>query len=64
MHCKLCHELPPEALSSDHPCALIQADAGLLVRAAALVDPKHRVVITGMGIASVFGNDVTKFYDR
>ena len=30
----------------------------------AFADPKNRVVITGMGIASVFGNDVTKFYDR
>ena len=27
-------------------------------------DPKKRVVITGMGIVSVFGNDVDSFYDR
>jgi len=27
-------------------------------------DPKKRVVITGMGIASVFGNNVDTFYDR
>ncbi|KAF9601059.1 hypothetical protein IFM89_015985 [Coptis chinensis] len=27
-------------------------------------DPKKRVVITGMGLVSVFGNDVTTFYDR
>ncbi|KAJ4769264.1 3-oxoacyl-[acyl-carrier-protein] synthase [Rhynchospora pubera] len=27
-------------------------------------DPKKRVVITGMGIVSVFGNDVDKFYDK
>ena len=26
-------------------------------------DPKKRIVITGMGIASVFGNDPDKFYD-
>jgi 3-oxoacyl-[acyl-carrier-protein] synthase II len=26
-------------------------------------DPKKRVVITGMGIASVFGNDPATFYD-
>ncbi|KAJ4792728.1 3-oxoacyl-[acyl-carrier-protein] synthase [Rhynchospora pubera] len=26
-------------------------------------DPKKRIVITGMGIASVFGNDVDKYYD-
>ncbi|XP_042495546.1 3-oxoacyl-[acyl-carrier-protein] synthase I, chloroplastic-like isoform X2 [Macadamia integrifolia] len=27
-------------------------------------DPKKRVVITGMGVASVFGNNVDVFYDR
>ena len=27
-------------------------------------DPKKRVVITGMGVASVFGNDVEQFYNR
>ncbi len=27
-------------------------------------DPKQRIVITGMGIASVFGNDCDVFYDR
>jgi 3-oxoacyl-[acyl-carrier-protein] synthase II len=27
-------------------------------------DPKKRVVITGMGIVSVFGNDVDNFYDK
>ncbi|KAJ1691548.1 hypothetical protein LUZ63_015703 [Rhynchospora breviuscula] len=27
-------------------------------------DPKKRVVITGMGIVSVFGNDVNKFYNK
>lgn len=26
-------------------------------------DPKKRVVITGMGLASVFGNDVETFYN-
>ena len=36
----------------------------MVVHATAAVDPKRRVVITGMGVASVFGNDVTKFYDR
>lgn len=28
------------------------------------LDPKKRVVITGMGIASVFGNDVEGYYDK
>ncbi|RDX77412.1 3-oxoacyl-[acyl-carrier-protein] synthase I, chloroplastic, partial [Mucuna pruriens] len=27
-------------------------------------DPKKRVVITGMGLASVFGNDVNGYYDK
>lgn len=27
-------------------------------------DPKKRVVITGMGLVSVFGNDVNTFYDN
>ncbi|KAK9094006.1 hypothetical protein Scep_025475 [Stephania cephalantha] len=27
-------------------------------------DPKKRVVITGMGLVSVFGNDIDTFYDR
>ncbi|KAL4450667.1 hypothetical protein ABPG77_001023 [Micractinium sp. CCAP 211/92] len=36
------------------------------VRAAAQreTDPKKRVVITGMGIASCFGNDIDHFYDQ
>jgi 3-oxoacyl-[acyl-carrier-protein] synthase II len=27
-------------------------------------DPKKRVVITGMGLVSVFGNDVDKYYEK
>ncbi|GJU26377.1 3-oxoacyl-[acyl-carrier-protein] synthase I, chloroplastic [Tanacetum coccineum] len=27
-------------------------------------DPKKRVVITGMGVVSVYGNDVDKYYDK
>lgn len=27
-------------------------------------DPKKRIVITGMGLVSVFGNDYEKFYDQ
>ncbi|MCL7044137.1 hypothetical protein MKW94_014668, partial [Papaver nudicaule] len=27
-------------------------------------DPKKRIVITGMGVVSVFGNDVDTFYNR
>lgn len=36
----------------------------LKTRAAATTDPKKRVVITGMGIASVFGNDPDHFYNQ
>ncbi|XP_071730657.1 3-oxoacyl-[acyl-carrier-protein] synthase I, chloroplastic-like isoform X2 [Rutidosis leptorrhynchoides] len=28
------------------------------------MDPKKRIVITGMGVVSVFGNDVDTFYDK
>ena len=27
-------------------------------------DPKKRIVITGMGLCSVFGNDYNSFYDK
>ena len=27
-------------------------------------DPKKRIVITGMGLVSCFGNDYEKFYDK
>ena len=33
------------------------------VAAARETDPHKRVVITGMGVASVFGNDVEHFYN-
>lgn len=28
------------------------------------LDPKKRVVVTGMGVVSVFGNDVDTFYEK
>lgn len=27
-------------------------------------DPKQRIVITGMGVVSVFGNDPDTYYDK
>lgn len=39
-------------------------DDAVAVRATAEQDPRKRVVITGMGAVSCFGNDYTKFYDR
>lgn len=35
-----------------------------VVARAAKRDPTQRIVITGMGVASVFGNDVETFYDK
>ena len=35
-----------------------------VVAGAAKRDPTQRIVITGMGVASVFGNDVETFYDK
>lgn len=49
-----------DALWRTHP-----PRAGAVVtRAAAQADPKKRVVITGMGIASVFGNDIDTYYNN
>jgi len=36
----------------------------MVTRAVATQDPKKRVVITGMGVASVFGNDIDHFYNQ
>ena len=63
---------PPAALlhsSTQHsPTNTCIARAGsVVVRAAAAFAPRdasQRIVITGMGIASCFGNDVDTFYDR
>jgi 3-oxoacyl-[acyl-carrier-protein] synthase II len=54
------------------PCGRRNLPGRLSVRASATVvaaprretDPKKRVVITGMGLVSVFGNDVDAYYDR
>lgn len=40
------------------------AGQAVVVRAAVTADPSKRVVITGQGIASCFGNDVNTFYDK
>lgn len=42
---------------------LATLDAGTVV-VRAEKDPSKRVVITGMGVASCFGNDVDVFYDK
>ncbi len=38
--------------------------AGVTVRASATRDPSKRVVITGIGCCSVFGNDPDQFYEK
>lgn len=41
--------------------------SAFVVRAAKVqreTDPKKRIVITGQGVCSVFGNDPTVFYDK
>lgn len=38
--------------------------AGVVVRASATRDPRKRIVITGIGLASVFGNDPDVFYNK
>ena len=45
----------------------VRASAAAAAAAAAPrreTDPRKRVVITGMGLVSVFGNDVDAYYDR
>jgi 3-oxoacyl-[acyl-carrier-protein] synthase II len=47
-----------------HRCQLPRASASVTVSAPHReTDPKKRIVITGMGLVSVFGNDVDKFYN-
>ncbi|PAN25333.1 hypothetical protein PAHAL_4G293400 [Panicum hallii] len=50
-----------------HPPRRVSVRASAAAAAAAPrreTDPKKRVVITGMGLVSVFGNDVDAYYDR
>ncbi len=42
----------------------ITGTGSTIVCKAATRDPTQRIVITGMGVASCFGNDVDTFYDR
>lgn len=46
------------------PCCAVLLLAGAVVTQAVLADPKKRVVITGMGVASCFGNDVETYYNQ
>uniref|UniRef100_A0A0E0D771 3-oxoacyl-[acyl-carrier-protein] synthase n=3 Tax=Oryza TaxID=4527 RepID=A0A0E0D771_9ORYZ len=42
----------------------VRASAAAAVAPRRETDPRKRVVITGMGLVSVFGNDVDAYYDR
>ena len=48
------------------PASVAHGRRSLVVRAAVAreTDPKKRIVITGMGLCSVFGNDPDTFYDK
>lgn len=54
---------PPPTLRrvSPRPLTAVRASAAPPRRE---TDPKKRVVITGMGLVSVFGNDVDAYYDK
>ncbi len=56
----------PGAAVAAAPAARAHGRARLAVRAAVAreTDPKKRIVITGMGLASVFGNDPDVFYNK
>mmetsp|Transcript_26777 Transcript_26777/g.44894 ORF Transcript_26777/g.44894 Transcript_26777/m.44894 type:complete len:470 (+) Transcript_26777:102-1511(+) len=53
------------AVLASHPRVSTVASKRILrVTAMAAKDPSQRIVITGMGICSVFGNNVDTFYDK
>ena len=53
--------LPPVCLSACLPASARVVKVNAMARE---TDPKKRIVITGMGICSVFGNDYDVFYDK
>lgn len=52
--------VPPNA----RPPSRLEAVRAVTTAMARETDPKKRIVITGMGLVSVFGNDYEKFYDK
>ncbi|THU67428.1 hypothetical protein C4D60_Mb05t24530 [Musa balbisiana] len=57
---------PPPTLRrrSPRPLTTVRASAAAAAPPRRETDPKKRVVITGMGLVSVFGNDVDAYYDK
>lgn len=58
---------PPPSNSLSLNLPILACAGSVVVQAAAAFAPRdasQRIVITGMGVASCFGNDVDTFYDR
>lgn len=63
--CTWCDSVLTDFAISAAKCRRIKAMASPTVSAPKReTDPKKRVVITGMGLVSVFGNDVDTFYNK
>jgi 3-oxoacyl-[acyl-carrier-protein] synthase II len=56
--------VPPPAFPRRRARAAVRAAAAASTAPQRETDPRRRVVITGMGLASVFGNEVDAFFDR
>jgi 3-oxoacyl-[acyl-carrier-protein] synthase II len=56
--------VPPPAFPRRRARPAVRAAAATSTAPQRETDPRRRVVITGMGLASVFGNEVDGFFDR
>ncbi|RWW63714.1 hypothetical protein BHE74_00029081 [Ensete ventricosum] len=56
--------IPTLPRRSQRPLTNVRASAAVAVPPRRETDPRKRVVITGMGLVSVFGNDVDAYYDK
>lgn len=63
-HTIFCYVIDSAYIGRSSDTHVLWTGLAIVVRAAVTADPKTRIVITGQGIASVFGNDVNTFYDR
>ncbi|KAL2543726.1 3-oxoacyl-[acyl-carrier-protein] synthase I [Forsythia ovata] len=55
---------PKVSISTSAKCGRIKAMASTVSAPKREEDPKKRIVITGMGLVSVFGNDIDAFYNK
>ena len=58
------HSMARIAGASFRRCRRRATRGGVALAVLARTDPKQRIVITGQGIVSAFGNDVDTFYDK